>query len=230
MPYDGPVNDEVLHFDPLTEAEAITEERYEHDEGTSALGAVLMRANNADKERRLKESNDTYFHQPIEKYLEVVRDLGFKEALAEQFTGNSPEFPETYYLFWHPDAILLSFDTYHAGHVNGGNLYYNWVPASEPFYWWTSSGGGSMVDGEFLWAGDHDAREALRYHLTGLRDHGRFVSPWKRSPLLFLGHYAEKRPSFKEWGTYREHTQSVNNRYLERLPEEARALFTQKLI
>lgn len=224
MPYDGPVNDNVLGFDPLNEAERITGEDYHKSKETSALGYFLLQAHSEDKRNRLRESCDTYYGQGVNEYLDVVKNLGFLPGVEENFTHESKS--ERYFIFWHPrDGILLSFDTWNGDHVNGGSFYYNWKPLKD-FHPWISSGTADEVDGASIWYGNHDCREALRYHIVGLREHGSFVSPWKFRPLIHLGHYGLK-PSIRESGmkTYVETSRELTIRYLAMLPSDAQAIF-----
>ena len=45
--------------------------------------------------------------------------------------------------------------------------------------------------GKIVWAGSHDAREALRHIIQQLESHGRFVEPWKADPRPWLCHHGD---------------------------------------
>lgn len=220
MAYDGIINDDILRFDSLDAAEKITGKSYKDDKETAALGLLLAMAHNESKKRLLSESCDTYMGQPIDKYLAVVRDIGFKDGVEQSFPGSSDRCVEKYFLMWHPDGILLSFDTYNGDLVNGGSVYYNWAPDVDDWFKYTSSGRGDTIGGRFVWFGYHDAREALKYNLQVLRDHGRFLNPWVTCGSLFLGSYQDHKEN-SDTSKY----ESLNLAYLQRLPSEALGIF-----
>jgi len=227
MPYDGPMNEKLLNFDALAEAEKATGKSYKDDEETSSLGFDLHLAASTAKRRMLAEACDTYHGQPLEEYLEVVRSLGFIEAVRQPFVNYQDETKtETYFIFWHPtDGILLSFDTYHCNHVNGGHFYYNWIPDKTHKDWFTcvSSGWGNDINGRYVWSGDHDCREALKYHICQMRDHGKFLVPWESYHMVWLGHFTERNSKsdalfskeYADWST------DLNMSYIRRLPKDA---------
>lgn len=43
----------------------------------------------------------------------------------------------------------------------------------------------------FLWIGHHDAREAIKYNLRMLMNHGTLLPIWKETDLLHLNHYGD---------------------------------------
>lgn len=214
MPYEGPVNSQVLNFDPLDTAEKVTGKSYKDDRDTSLLGLALFTEHNSRKKKLLSESCDTYHGQTLSKYLEVVLSLGFQEAIKETFKGHSDDREETYFIFWHPSGVLLSFDTYLGEHVNGGHLYYNWSPAisCDDYYSCLSSGSGADVDGRLVWTGYHDCREALRFNFVSLQDKGTFLNPWEKCPFLWLGHYMDHKDKEVSYV-------SINDRYIDKLPK-----------
>jgi hypothetical protein len=216
------VNDKVLKFDALSEAEKLTGKSYKEDQETAALGMLLMMENNKAKEQNLRAERDTYFNQSLATYLDIMREIGFNIGVADPFQGNSKQ--ETYYILWRPDGILLTFDTYGGDHLNGGSFYYNWVPYGE-YYPWISSGSGHDIDGLNVWEGYHDCREAVRHKLRGLQEHGKFLAPWKVGPSIHLGHYKTVKPPITEWTNYLKAQNEINLHYLALLPVEAQALF-----
>lgn len=101
-------------------------------------------------------------------------------------------------VFWLPEGVLLSCHSYtwsSGGEttINDGNFYYNWRPRDpeDPMRYRVTSSGGWRDGG--VWAGDHNCREGLRFHLAQLREHGEFVMPWKHQPFLWLNHYMDDK-------------------------------------
>lgn len=189
------LDDEMLHsllrYDALADAEEIRGTSYKDDEGTSALGFVLMRRAADMKAEILGQAGDTVFNNELGRYLDIVTGYGFMPAYEEKFQGPISDCEETYHILYHPSfGLLLSFDTFRGDHVNGGKIYYNWRPAEEGWSRWTSSG--HMRD-DGVWVGDHDAREALLFNLRMLRENGKFVSPWAERPFLWLCHSGDRR-------------------------------------
>jgi hypothetical protein len=204
--------EEALRFDALAAAEKVTGKTYKEDKETEHLGVAMHLAAVQGKKKILEMVDDTTFSHEAFDYIRIVKEEGFELILEDEFQGK--EFADSLYVFWHPDGILLCFDTYwNHKSVNGGKFYYNWRPDSEVLedrpWRFTSSGhytypGGALAKhdpqawdrakekGEVFWSGDHDCREGLRHHLKMLRKHGTFLTPWIESPFLWLTHYADK--------------------------------------
>jgi hypothetical protein len=184
---------DILDYDALANAEKQTGKSIHDDPLTQTIGFSDFIEHNKMKDSVLSSMDDTVFNDSLEGYLRKIKEEGFVEILAEPFQGH---YSEIFYVFYHiQDGILLKFDTYGGNRVNGGNFCYNWIPQlgengipTEEAFRCTSSGG---YNSDWLWAGDHDCREALRYHIASLRKHGRFVTPWVREPFLWLLHYMD---------------------------------------
>jgi hypothetical protein len=43
----------------------------------------------------------------------------------------------------------------------------------------------------YIWAGDHDCREALRFKIEGMKNNGTFLKTWKEQPFLWLLHHQD---------------------------------------
>jgi hypothetical protein len=215
--------DEMLHFDPLRAAERITKVSYKESELTSGWGLILQMRNSEMKANALKELDDTCFSEKMENYARIIEGVGFRKVLELDFTTNnsyeSVERQEKYFIYWHDDGLLLTCDTFHLTDRNAAKVWYNWRPNKTPASvppGTLSSGCYHFDDGlphiyqenpedpdpnegrSLYWAGDHDAREAIRHNLTKLREHGTFIKPWKQVPFLWLLHHgdtANKKPS-----------------------------------
>lgn len=135
----------LLGVDPLADAEKFTGKSYKEDHDTMSLGALMHMAHAREKETALRFSDDTVMLNDLERYLRIAHEEGFEKVLEVPFASPHHATEEKLFFFWHPDGILLRFDTWDAIRVNGGNFYYNWKPfpgwfeAGQPHV--TSSGG-----------------------------------------------------------------------------------------
>lgn len=194
------LNDDVLKFDAFDTAEKITGKSHKADKETELLGLALHIGHSEDKKARLKESCDTYYGQTLENYLHIVYELGFKPAYSEEIPPKKDEdkLSDAYFIYYHPDGIILEFDSYWGmKSVNGGRFFYNWrpnLPKSNNFRV-LSSGTYAVYDDEtnnYIWSGNHDCREAIKYNIEKLREHGTFVTPWVDCPIHWFSHYGDR--------------------------------------
>ena len=185
----------LLEFDAIDAAEKLTSTSYKDSSATLAIGIGLFIDANNLKRRVLSSLDDTYSRTTLAEYLRIAKEEGFEIVLEVPFTGHDNKQVKLFVLFNKADGILLCFDTYGGDKVNGGKFYYNWTPNGSwhEAYQFTSSGGFREINGHLIWSGDHDCKEALRAHLAGLRDHGKFVTPWKVQPFLWLLHYMDTK-------------------------------------
>lgn len=182
--------EERLAFDSLQAAEDIMGKSYKEDESVVGLGMLMMFENNARKKALLQANGDSCFSNSVADYLQIIRNEGFEKVFETPVEPNPHTDGDTYFIFWHPDGILLSFDTYN-GKVNGGKFYYNWKPSGS----WKEccryiSSGGFKGD---AWVGDHDCREAIRHNIRNLRENGEFLPIWAERPFLWLLHYMDSK-------------------------------------
>lgn len=134
--------------------------------------------------------DDTHFQTTLSEYLRIAKEEGFEIILEVPFVGDHTE-EKLFVLFNRKDGILLCFDTYGGNKINGGHFYYNWTSNGNwrEAYRFISSG----ILRDLIWSGSHDCRENLRAHLAGLRNHGKFITPWKEQPFLWLLHYVDTK-------------------------------------
>jgi len=191
---------QALRRDPINEAELITGKDSHNDDVTIWLGLAIEQQLSAEKQRLLENTGDTTFSNKLDRYVRIISSLGFERVLEIPFAGRSwggsPAPQECFFVYFEPRrGILLRFDTHQGDNVNGGNFYYNWQPHDENFRGSHILSSGSFVchDGELVtpltWSGNHDCREALRLHINQLEQHGQFVTPWVKTPHLWLIHY-----------------------------------------
>lgn len=187
----------LLDFDPLGAAEEIRGTSYKDDQGTTALGFALMQNSHQMRTEALEARDDTTFYNKLDRYTRIIEQDGFELVLKEDFLSRDGK-PEAFFIYWHArDNLVLEFDTYQTENVNGGNVYYNWVP--HPYYdshdWYKAvhSGGFDNYDDEErrVWSGYTDCREALIFELDKLRHYGTFVNPWRGDARLWLAHHGD---------------------------------------
>lgn len=185
----------LLRYDALDSAEKITGKSYKEDKMTSSLGMLMMMENNQNKNEFLDLNDDTKLCNKLDNYLRICKEEGFEIILKEDFldSDNSPE--SLYFLWNNQDAILLCFDTYQTHDLNGGHFYYNWKPNKSNKDWFSFVSSGKLNDND-IWIGNHDCREALRLHLSDLRENGTFVKPWVEQPFLWFLNYMDTKAGY----------------------------------
>lgn len=241
----------LLHFDALDIAERITGTHASQQDAslggyrpsmreTNMLGFALMHENSARKQIALESMGDTTFTNDIDRYISIIEADGFVKVYEESFIDDKwPEHgirTETFFIFAHRrDGLLLEFDTHGGTHVNGGKVYYNWLPnpvaeGERRDYRLTSSGSmrGSDKDG-WVWCGDHDCREALIFNLNQLRANGTFLPVWRHRPWLALLHYMDwhHQPKPNEPG-YHNYSRRITKKKTSKLPFWVRRMIISK--
>jgi hypothetical protein len=195
--------DRLLKFDPLDAAErALGRDNPDSME----LGFMLHVDHNRRKREALEKLGDTTFSNTVERYRAIITLMGFELALelpfvARGYDASDPDREERYFIYAHRDGLLLCFDTYNGRMVNGASVYYNWIPHSTTDRWgYTSSGrfeGYVDRSNPGVWCGDHDAREALRHKIQGLRSAGELLPRWRHRPWMWLLHHQDtKDPNY----------------------------------
>ncbi len=149
----------------------------------------------------------------LNDYTELVRELGFVQVYEESFVGrpvgigSKNQVTEHFFVFFHRDGILLSFDTYGSCNVNGGNLYYNVKVGDDSKHHAFETG---SYKSKHVWGGNHDCRWCLEPNMDGLREAGQFLNPWKYDPgVVWLVHYGDKDELGEDWDNSRHHEYSI---------------------
>lgn len=209
----------AITTDCLSDAERLTGQSYKTSKETESIGLILHLNNVQDRNRLLKLTDDTTHSNALADYLRIAFDERFVQVQHLRFVGKNNEQESMYFLFHPRDAILLVFETYGENHVNGGKFYYCWKPNSNKpeFGRHLSSGGWKEIDGQWFYGGDHDCREALRFHLRELRSLGSFVNPWVVDNHLWLCNYMDCDGSYDS-----EKYKAINRARLALLPHEVR--------
>lgn len=205
--------DELLSFDPMTIAERMAEPGdSEHD--TMMLGHHLRIIHNRVKNKELALRMDTYWQMDFDEALSVFREQGFKTVLEETWPSHREGFIERGVVMWSSEGLLLQASSYASYkqdpktggftvptvQLSGATVYYNWVPNDRNEPRPTESGcynlfrDGRMLSlrersapgDEWVWSGNHDAREGLIHNLSQLRSKGTFLDTWKSDPSVYL--------------------------------------------
>lgn len=205
---------EHLAFDGLYAAERLTDKSYKDDAATEELGFMLSIAANQNLNRALVEADDTTYSDDLERYLRIVKEEGFKEVLCIPFEGNlfkEESLKEKFFIFWHEDGLLLSFETYREIRVNSGHVYFNWL-GNDKYWPGVGCSGGCTKEEPHVFIGDFDARVALRYNLNKMRQEGKFLSSWVERPWLWLLNYMDTKGEYDH--------EAITNSRLAMLPLE----------
>lgn len=190
---------ELLSIDPLQVAEDLTGKSYKDDEQTANVGVAIALLYSQHKNAVLLAHDDTTISNKVSRYNMILGSMGFKEVLKMPFE-NREQKQEHLFVFAHPETgVIISYDTFCGDHVNGGHMYYclhkkpdapdkafygatsagSWESESEPD-WRQSYETGSPKD--LYWKGNHDCREAIRYHYNRLGEVFDFINPWPKNP------------------------------------------------
>lgn len=188
---------EILSFDPLSQAERISGNNYKEDESTMMMGFMMDMIHEENKEATLKSLDDTTFNNDLNNYIRIIESEGFQKIFEVEFYNELSKKNEKMFVYFQKgNGILLNFNTFWGQKsVNGGKFYYNWKPNSIDVAWGITSGGSYQKDNnnELVWIGNHDCREALRFHIRQLKNNGQFITPWIKIPFYWLIHHGDNR-------------------------------------
>ena len=214
--------DRLLSFDPLGAAEELTGHSYKEDDGTQALGFLLLQSNSQAKKDALQATNDTYWMIDFLDAVDVALDLGFTPIYAQALPdkGFHPGTTVHWQAYWR-DGILLVLESYN-DHLNKANMYFNWRNNSGETTWlpWDLglSGGWdrrTRVDGRRA-AHDEDipgdpwtlvvhtdVREGFRRKLERIEEMDGYILPeWYIRPFLhFVSHADESDKTTDDYKT-----------------------------
>jgi hypothetical protein len=207
--------EKMLRTDPLKEAEETTGKSCKEDKATGQLGFALHLMHSDSKRAALLSVGDSYYGITTEEYLIITAKEGFETVLEVPFQSPSSNQEEKLYIMWHPDGILLSFDTYRSN-LNGGKFYYNLKLNDEKDYGKVISSG--CCTEENVIYGSHDCREAFRHKLNKLRKYGSFLSCWEEQPFLWLCHHGDTKHDLK-YPESSELYDKINKERMSMLPE-----------
>lgn len=205
--------EQLLSFDALD----VSEKLIGGNNGLSeAFGFALNLNVSQIKNKVLTEMEDTPFCCPMKYYLKVVKDLGFEMVLDIPFESDGMQ--EHFYILWN-NGMLLTCDTYNSVDRNSAKIYFNYIPENGEFPY-RSSGGFSSVKKEVC----HvciDAREAIKFQITMLKEEGKILEKWVETPFLWLLHHGDTKDKSYDFN-------KINQERINMLPEEIRNAITAK--
>lgn len=220
----------ALDFDPLAEAE----KDVGPDASFSALVLGIAYAQDKQKmiNRLMDKTEDTHKDVSFDRYCEIATSYGFEQVYEEEFTvhpefaGDSPV-DEIQRIFWHPKGFLLSVVSYSrwkGRKVNTATVYYAFdVPRDfiSDFSLVSSSGGYSVwdeIEKRYVWSGDTDVREGLKYHLDSMCELAKPLAEWPSTLTVWLLHYGDERvPSDLPWSEKSKLYDAARDRKLDAL-------------
>jgi hypothetical protein len=181
-----------LQFDAIQAAEDLTGLDSHKTDLPVWLAIGMMQANGKRKSELLTAQLDSTFSSKLDYYERVLAAEGFSKVF-EMEIPNDPthekDYQDKYFIYWHPDGLLLSFDSYFGDSVNGGHIYFNFKPNDWKQFCTLNiplSGGGGVYE-------SLDCREAIRYYLGKMRETGTFLPVWENRPFLWLLHYMDTK-------------------------------------
>lgn len=194
----------ALHNDAIHDVEQITGKRWTEFSREDQRLALSKHMKSVDAKRHVLNSmDDVTFGCKLPEFERVITDIGFTLYASGEFTycGQYKDaIPTTEaWKIWADlsRGLLLFHDTfYNQEKINSGRFYYQWKPR-EGISWQdrcgcTSSG---SIDKTGVWHGYHDCREAVRYSISKLEEHGEFIVPWNgNSPsTIWFSHCGDPR-------------------------------------
>jgi hypothetical protein len=198
---------QMLRRDPMTEA---------NDDVRHAIGIQL--ALSADKEDVFSVLGDTHSRITYAECVNMLQQRGFEKI----FTETHGERNDNYEIWWHPDGLLLTSESYglwtteeHGSRVNMIHVYFNWQPGSREVAYYSRSSGGYVNDQ--TWSGYIDGREGMFTQLDAIRAGGPILQKWVEAPFLWLLNYSEPRVPGYDY-------KAINARKLAMFPETVRSL------
>jgi hypothetical protein len=141
----------------------------------------------------MDKTMDTTMYMSLEDYLKFLADLEFQVVLKAPFIGREWKRPndvpkaEDYYILWR-SPVLVSFDTF-GNVVNGGFVWYNWLPNEPGKAPFSDENGYWKGD---IWVGNYDCRIDFKRKIDILEREGTLVSPWVEHQDLWLVNYTER--------------------------------------
>lgn len=196
--------DKVLAVDPLKDAADVAGD---HDLVTpfgQHLSWRYFEENRDDRRRALLDADDTTHQDELPRFLSIAERLGFSIVHDETFTNHRHDSSAWYGVLFQPDTgAVLEVDTFGDDLVNSATLSFNWKPRIgldgnfvEGSWRAVSTGRFASASpddprSEWVFAGSHDAVEALARKVEKLELFGSFVTPWRFDARLDLTHYGD---------------------------------------
>lgn len=213
---------ELLKYDPISDAEEQTGVSYKDDDAVGLLGLLLGMQHNIAKESALAETDDTHYNTTFDDTLRIFEDEGFQVVHQRSFRSDHGD-QERYLVLWNPEGILATAESFGGDRLNDAKILYNLeMPDLEAYGEAVSSGHlhqPSYHAGRYVLVGDHNVREGLRHKLNSLRDAGKFLPEWIERPWVWLLTYQDPKVSGYDHN-------AINAGIIEQLPVHVRSAIT----
>lgn len=219
--------EDLLHYDPLWEAEKITGKSYKDDEATNALGFLLLQSHASKKREELALRGDFYRDIPFTEAVDIARDMGFEPVWAHIGTSEYGNKQKTV-VMW-SDGILLVMNSYRYS-LNSARIFFNWRPFSGksdefgPIFNFPISGGmehrGSGFDDiegdPWVFVGNLHVGEGFKHHVESLRASGELLTEWYiTDDLLGVLVGKESKADYKDPDWHEKHKLLIRSRVAE---------------
>lgn len=191
---------EALEYDPLGEAEKVIGKKHwsEFSEDETKMSMGLCFLHNQNKEKILKENNDTHFSMSWKEFIDIIANIGFK--CGYEYTFPYEEKTEKAALYYREDGLIIWVTSFWNGEsVNGGKLYGE-IKMNDASDRWKipscSNGFYDIKNGKLHF--DTDVREGLIWFITEMNKYGEFVKQWEDSRrfLWFLDFTEDDVPNY----------------------------------
>lgn len=213
--------EEILRFDALSAAEALTGKNYKDDEFTSMLGMMLQIKNSAAKTELLQKEEDTCYANSLQQNLQVIENEGFQLCASGKFLSSSGDDSkeEEWRIYWR-GGILVFLDSFR-GNLNHGNAYFNLLFHEKPPFGSTIFSGywKRTEEGKLIACGHIDIREGFRHRLSAFENEGQFLSKWDETPFLWLLHHMDTKIDGYDY-------EAINQQRIALLPTEVQQSIT----
>ena len=209
-----------LKFDAIQAAEDLTGLDSHNTDLPVWLALGMMQANGKRKAELLTANLDSTFSNKLDYYEQVLAAEGFEKVLEIPIPHDPTlerEYGDRYFVYWHPDGLLLSFDSYCGDSVNGGHIYFNFkMNDPQEFYLLNIPVGSCNGVADSI-----DCREAIRYYLGKMRENGKFLPVWEHRPFLWLLHYMDTKAEGYDY-------KAITAERIAMLPEHVRKAITSE--
>lgn len=219
---------ELIALDPIDVAEKMVGK----SETATRLGLLIQMDKTKQLNKLLEAGDDTKFSETIENHLKISKDLGFRVVYEEHEEVHnkweSKSTPESYYILWRDDGILMTCDSFCKKQRNSCTFYFNLRKNSPDSKLYDLRVSGHYHDEDRnVWVGSSDGRTALRHQLAEMKKVGDFLPQWIERDFLWISPYWDtnmwdNNARGAELKEREEKRKEKANKRLSALPEDVR--------